>query len=136
VVGGPFSVPSTGSPVYDQVQYCEPDIQNGGYTADAVALFRAGTGDVTTAVPLDAVIYGQVNSTGLLDQSGLPGGVDVPTVDGPGLSIQRTTFAGSWRVMNPDPGQTHFLDPDNAPGGQCSVVAAAPRNWGFIKSRF
>ncbi len=137
VVGGPFSEPANGSPAFQQTVNFDPDIQNGGPVADGVALFAAGTVDVTVATPLDVVIYGEQNTWGLPDETGSAGDVDVPTVTATGLSIERVTFLGTWDIRSaPDPGETRFSDPENAPMGQCSAVAVLRHSWGAVKGRF
>ena len=81
LVGGPNGDADSGfvgAPVFDQAVTLTPNLQNSGALADGVALF-----DVTAAmigpatVPIDAVIYGDANGSGLLDESGMAGVVDV-----------------------------------------------------------
>ncbi|HIA03000.1 MAG TPA: lamin tail domain-containing protein [Myxococcales bacterium] len=93
IVGGPKSDESNGLPALDQVYDFEPDIQNSGTTADGVALFQGET-------ILDAVIYGQENSNGLVDESGMTGSVDVGKAP-KGNSLIRTEL-GVWG-FNPTP---------------------------------
>jgi len=89
VVGGPLSEETNGFPVFDMELDFEPDIQNSGSKADAVALFAVPPGQVTdTTVPVDAVIYGGSNDNGLWDETGGPGEVDVGDVSS-GTSISR-----------------------------------------------
>ena len=64
IVGGKTSDEDNGKPVLDQAQDLSPDLQNSGSDADIVALF--GDGDV----PMDAVIYGDENTDGHVDQTG------------------------------------------------------------------
>jgi len=103
VVGGPQSVAANGSPVLGQAVDLEPDLQNSGAIADGVALFLGAAIDIDAAsVPVDAVIYGDANSSGLLDASGMapaPHVIDVL----PGETIQRTGPA-SWGFGVPTPG--------------------------------
>ncbi len=104
VVGGPESTPDNASPVFDLALDLEPDLQNSGETADGVALFDVPVEEVTAeTVPLAVVIYGAENSSGLLDETGLPGAVDVADAPG-GSSIERGSD-GVWRVQAaPTPG--------------------------------
>jgi hypothetical protein len=104
VVGGPESTLDNASPVFDLTVDLESDLQNSGIAADGVALFDAPIEEVTAeSVPLAVVIYGAENSSGLIDEAGLPGAVDV--ADAPaGSSIERGVD-GEWRVQeNPTPG--------------------------------
>jgi cytosine/adenosine deaminase-related metal-dependent hydrolase len=71
LVGGPKSDETNGVPIYDQEYNFEPDIQNSGPIADAVALF------VDDATMIDSVIYGGENTNALVDKSGEAGAVDV-----------------------------------------------------------
>jgi len=104
VAGGPLSTPDNASPVFDLAVDLEADLQNSGATADGVALFDVPVEEVTAeSVPLAVVIYGGENSSGLLDESGLPGAVDVGDAPG-GSSIERGAD-GVWRVQPvPTPG--------------------------------
>ena len=96
VIGGPLSDETNGSPVYAVEVDFEPDLQNSGPAADAVALFAVPGGQVTdTTVPVDAVLYGTANDNGLWDESGGPGDVDVGDASS-GSSISR--FADGWQV--------------------------------------
>ncbi len=101
LVGGPVSDAENGNPItFSEPVDFDPDIQNSGSTADAVALFAPGA-DVLTDTPIDAVIYGGANTNGLIDETGLPGAVDV--ADAPaGSSISRISLAGDW-IVTPDP---------------------------------
>jgi len=111
VIGGPLSDATNYNPVFGQAMDFEPDIQNSGSTADGVALFAVpAAGLKTDTVPVDAVIYGGSNSSGLPDETGKPGEVDAPDASS-GNSIQRT--ASGWNVQPaPTPGDcSHaFLD--------------------------
>ncbi|HSA22685.1 MAG TPA: lamin tail domain-containing protein, partial [Myxococcota bacterium] len=98
VVGGPTSSALNFNPVLDQAQDFNPDIQNSGTTADGVALFAVPAAQITAArVPIDAVIYGTTNVSNLLDESGLPGNVDVGDA-GSARSIERD--ADGWQVQS------------------------------------
>jgi Lamin Tail Domain len=104
VVGGPESTPDNASPVFDLAFDLEGDLQNSGATADGVALFDVPVEEVTAeTVPLAAVIYGDENSSGLLDETGLPGSANV--ADAPGGSSIERGIDGVWRVQEaPTPG--------------------------------
>lgn len=107
VVGGTTSASANANPTYDQSSDLSPDVQNGGSTADGVALFTVSAASVgSSTVPFDAVIYGTTNSNCLLDPSGSCGAVDVGTA-GAGSSIERTTLGGGWQVQSsPTPNGT------------------------------
>jgi cytosine/adenosine deaminase-related metal-dependent hydrolase len=98
VVGGPSGNVDNGfpgGPVYDQAIDFNPDIQNSGATADAVAIFDVPSASIGLGtVPIDAVLYGTNNVSGLLDETGAPGNVDVGDVAS-GSSIRRLGD-GSW----------------------------------------
>lgn len=107
VVGGTTSAGANGNPTFDQAADLSPDVQNGGSTADGVALFTVGAASVTSStVPYDAVIYGTSNGSCLLDPSGSCGAVDVGTASA-GSSIERTTLGGGWQTQSsPTPNAT------------------------------
>jgi len=104
VVGGPMGDVDSGFPgggMFDQAVNLEPDMQNSGALADGVALFDIPVASVNGgSVPLDAVIYGDANGSGLLDESGAAGNVDV--VDAPSTDSVQLLSDGTWAV-NPDP---------------------------------
>jgi len=104
VIGGPVSSSVNGQPVFDQAIDIQPDLQNSGATADAVALFHLDPSTiVATSVPFDAVIYGGSNNSGLLDSSGRVDVVHVADAAS-GESIERLSEF-DWRVRsNPQPG--------------------------------
>jgi len=81
VVGGPGGNADNGfpmGPMYGQSVNLEPDIQNSGVTADAVGVFDVPFASIGAgSVPIDAVLYGENNASGLLDETGAPGMVDV-----------------------------------------------------------
>ena len=110
VVGGPNSSNDNANPVWDQNQDFSPDMQLGGKTADAVALFLGAPADVMLdTVPLDAVIYGDSNDNGLLDANG-----DTPEPHvgntGEGESIRRTALGPEWEVaQSPTPNECPAL---------------------------
>lgn len=71
IIGGPTADATNGSPALDVVADFSPDLQNSGSTADGIALFvgsRSDRGD--DAVPVDAVVYGGSNTSGLIDHTG------------------------------------------------------------------
>ena len=109
VVGGPGSDGTNGEPAYDLVINFSPDIQNGGTVGDGIALFAGPASAITAStVPLDAVVYGPNNDSGLIDETGVAGPPDVD--DAPaGSSIERVTAAGDWQVQDvPTPNATPF----------------------------
>lgn len=81
LVGGPSGDVDSGfeGPAsFDQAVTFSPALQNSGATADAVALFDVPAASINAAtVPLDAVIYGEANDNGLLDETGASGVLDV-----------------------------------------------------------
>lgn len=103
VVGGPNSDNSNANPVYDQNEdlHRDPQTAHDG-VADGVALFDMVEGDVTAeTLPIDAVIYGDENSNGLLDPNG---DTPVPHVQRApeGQSIRRTARTSTW-IIEPSP---------------------------------
>ncbi|HEX2163429.1 MAG TPA: lamin tail domain-containing protein, partial [Thermoanaerobaculia bacterium] len=107
VVGGTSSTNANGHPNYDQETDLSPDLQNGGSTADGVALFTLPAASIgSSTVPYDAVIYGTSNGSCLLDASGSCGAVDVGSASA-GSSIERTTVGGGWQTQgSPSPGSS------------------------------
>jgi hypothetical protein len=102
LVGGATSDGSNGNPVYDQESDFNGDLQNGGDPADGVALFLGKPGSITAGtVPLDAVIYGDTNGSGLLDANGDMPPPHVATAP-EGSSIRRTALTPTW-VIEPNP---------------------------------
>jgi hypothetical protein len=104
VVGGPSGNVASGfpaGPIFGQSLDFNPDIQNSGATADGVALFDLPTAVVTgVTVPIDAVIYGVDNTSGLIDETGAAAAVDVG--DSGAESSIRLLDDLTWAV-NPDP---------------------------------
>lgn len=97
VVGGPMSTSANAFPSLGQAEDFSVDIQNSGTPGDGVALFAVPAASITPAtVPIDAVIYGSDNLSGLIDETGFTGGVDVGDV-AEGGSIERT--ATGWRTQ-------------------------------------
>ncbi len=105
VIGGPSNIGIT----FDLSLNFNPDLQNSGTDADGIALFSP------TAQIVDAVIYGAVNINDLLDETGLPGAVDVG--DAPaGSSIERISLTGLWQIQSaPTPGTGPLPQPQLPP---------------------
>lgn len=79
-----------------------PDLQNGGTTADGIALFTDLAQDIgESTVPIDSVVYGDANDNGLINASGAVAGVDVASA-APGQSIRRNNN-GTWSMGAPSP---------------------------------
>lgn len=89
VVGGPMTNDDNYNPTFDQSLDFEADLENSGTNADGIALFSAGDD-----VPYDAVIYGEMNDSALIDETGMVGAVDVPNVNR-GHSIARAAADAS-----------------------------------------
>lgn len=110
LVGGPDSNNDNANPVWGQNVDFMPDLQVSGQVADGVALFLGGAGDVMAdTVPLDAVIYGGANESGLLDAEG---GMPEPHVGDAGSldSIRRTGLAAEWEIAaTPTPNECPAL---------------------------
>ncbi len=71
IIGGPTTDATNGGPTIDMAANFSPDLQNSGSTADGIAIFAAANADVDgDTVPVDAVIYGGSNTSGLIDASG------------------------------------------------------------------
>lgn len=89
VVGGPETSSANHDPQYDQAVDFDPDVQNSGDTADAIALFNTPAAQISDgAVPIDALIYGGANSSDLKDETGSKGDVDVANTMS-GWSLER-----------------------------------------------
>jgi hypothetical protein len=91
-------------------------------------------------VPLAVVIYGGENSSGLLDETGLPGDVDV--ADAPGGSSIERGIDGVWRVQPaPTPGAPPRPVPEPsgvalaAAGGAALAACATQRAARSMKAR-
>ncbi len=104
VVGGPDSNADNGDPAFDLAEDFEPDLQNSGSTADGVALFDVPASQVNAStVPVDAVVYGGSNSSGLIGPDGATAPVGVGDA-GSGSSIELGAD-GQWAVQAaPTPG--------------------------------
>ena len=107
VVGGTSSDSTNHSPTLNQSLDFSPDIQNSGTVGDGVALFNVPAAAITsTLVPIDAVIYGPNNSSGLIDETGAANSPEVGDAPG-GSSIERTTVGGAWQIQSsPTPNST------------------------------
>ncbi len=97
VVGGPTSNASNFTPTFHQALDFNPDVQNSGDTADGVGLFNVKATSLTAgSIPIDAVLYGPVNTTGLKDETGSAGAVDV----GDAISAQSVERKGTgWQIQ-------------------------------------
>lgn len=124
VVGGPTSSSLNAFPAFDLVVNFNPDFQNSGTTADGVALFDVPAAQVNAStVPIDAVVYGGSNTSGLIDETGFANPPEVG--DAPdGSSIERTDLTGSWRIQSaPTPNVASDLA---GGGGGDTTPPAAP----------
>jgi hypothetical protein len=106
VVGGPSGNAASGfpaGPVFGQAVDLNPDVQNSGVTADGIALFDVPPAAVTAVtVPIDAVLYGVDNTSGLIDETGAPAPVHVG--DSGAESSIRLQSDGTWAVeLDPAP---------------------------------
>jgi hypothetical protein len=110
LVGGPDSNSDNANPVYDRFFDFAPDLQLGGAVADGVALFVGTAADVMDdTVPVDAVIYGVSNDSGLLDAQGIAPAPHVGLAM-PGQSLRRTALAPEWEVApSPTPNECPAL---------------------------
>lgn len=90
VIGGPVSDAGNGNPSYDLVANFGPDLQNPFIAADGIALFDGSPN------PIHVVIYGLFNLSGLVDETGAPGAVDVafPGAAGTSLVWNGSTWSG------------------------------------------
>ena len=97
VVGGPDSLENNYFPRFagGMDKDFDPDFQNGGRgTADGVALFAVPAAGVTSELlPLDAVLYNGANTSGLPDERGFPGAVDLDLLAS-GASAERVSAHG------------------------------------------
>lgn len=91
VIGGPVSDAGNGNPSFDLVANFAPDLQNPFIVADGIALFDSGSPN-----PIHVVIYGLLNLSGLVDETGAPGAVDVafPGAAGTTLVWNGTSWSG------------------------------------------
>jgi cytosine/adenosine deaminase-related metal-dependent hydrolase len=109
VVGGPTSESKNGAPDIYFASDFDPDIQNSGAKADGVALFNLAAAEITaSSAPVDAVIYGDANSNGLLGAGGTVPEAHVEA-SGSGNSLLRMT-PSEWVVaQDPTPGECMIL---------------------------
>lgn len=110
VVGGATSNLDNASPVFDQASDFSSDLQNGPDPADGVALFVGAAASIMSdTIPVDAVIYGDSNSSSLLDAAGNT--PDPHVGDAPeGQSIRRTTLDDGWEIApSPTPNECPAL---------------------------
>jgi hypothetical protein len=107
VVGGPTSDASNGNPTYDQELNFSSDLQNSGSPGDGIALYDVPETSLTgSTVPIDAVIYGSNNNSGLIDETGSANSPEVGDASA-GSSIERTNESGSWQIQStPSPGSS------------------------------
>ncbi|MEM7481465.1 MAG: CHAT domain-containing protein [Acidobacteriota bacterium] len=114
VVGGPISVDKNYRPQFQLALDLLGEIQNADSTpADGVALFDVPASEIKIdTLPIDAVRYGDENSSGLPDERGDTENVEVS--DAPrDTSIERFTLDGRWRITSiPGPNRVRFEDPD------------------------
>jgi hypothetical protein len=111
VVGGPTSNADNGMPTFTLALDMNPDLQNSGAmeAADGVGLFNLPSGMISgTSVPLSAVLYGGGNTNNLLDETGMPGLVDVMGGAMSAQSVQRQS-GGTWIAGAPTPGTCNPL---------------------------
>lgn len=102
IVGAPISDERNGEPMVDVEIEFSPALQNAGNVADGVALFADKSFAVEAdTTPVDAVIYGGVNDSGLLDARGERPEAHVGDARA-GDSIQRTG-AERWEIGAPTP---------------------------------
>lgn len=114
VIGGPTTGATNANPVFDLVVNFSPDFQNSGTAGDGVALFDVPCSQVSSSVPVDAVIYGPDNANGLIDETGSANAPEVGDAAA-GSSIERVDLAGSWMIQS-------------APNPNTSPLAGGPSN--------
>jgi len=104
VIGGPTSNITNYLPLFNQAIDFSPDFQNGATPADGVALFSVKAISITSqTIPIDAVIYGTANTSGLIDETGAVNPPDVSGVPA-GQSIERRDITGTWSIQSaPNP---------------------------------
>ena len=125
VIGGPTSSSTNANPTFDQVINFSPDFQNSGSTGDGVALFDVPASSVSgSTVPIDAVVYGPNNNSGLIDETGSANGPEVGDASA-GSSLERIDLAGAWQIQSvPTPNSVPFAAVNTAP----TVTISAPSN--------
>jgi len=122
VVGGPTSSSANANPIFDWIWNFSPDFQNSGSTGDGVALFDVGCSQVDSGtVPIDAVVYGPNNNSGLIDETGSASAPEVG--DAPaGSSIERTDNAGSWQIQSDPTPNASPLDSGGGGGNPVTIT--------------
>lgn len=102
LIGGPTVSADTYNPVYDLVLDFSADLEVSGNDADGIALFDDIEANIGVAtIPVDAVIYGPVNTSDLLDSNGdtpAPHVGDAASTQ----SIRRTALGPTW-IIEPNP---------------------------------
>jgi hypothetical protein len=104
IVGGPESNAESGNPNFDQVANFNPDLQNSDSSGpgDGIALFDLPADQINAGtVPVDSVVYGPDNNSGLLGPNGNPYPTALVGIGNPGNSIVRND-SGAW-VVNTTP---------------------------------
>jgi hypothetical protein len=104
VVGGPNGLPAPdpAAGTYTVAEAFTPPLPTSSTPASGVALFAVPLAQALPAgaIPVDSVVYGTTNTSGLLGPDGQPG-APVPATP-PGSSLERTT---AWQVQpTPTPG--------------------------------
>lgn len=125
LVGGPFVDGLDPAPAFDLPVDLEPDLQNSGAIADAVALFALPAQTLTAeTLAFDVVLYGTSNDSGLLDPTGAVAAVDV--ADAPGGSSIELGGDDVWRVQpEPTPGAPPLPAPEPEPASLAGLATAA-----------
>lgn len=102
LLGGTTVNGDTYNPVYDWAVDLSGDLEVSGDPADGIALFADIEANIQTdTVPVDAVIYGIANGSGLLDAAGAtppPHVGDAASTQ----SIRRTALSETW-IIEPNP---------------------------------
>jgi hypothetical protein len=119
VIGGPVSDAGNGNPSYDLVANFGPDLQNPILVADGIALFQTGF-----ANPIHVVIYGLFNLSGLVDETGAPGAVDVafPGAAGTSLVWNGASWSGGGA---PSPGSGSLIAVPEAGTAMLTLIGLA-----------
>lgn len=71
VIGGPTRSGANGNPTYFEEHNFDPDLPDGGAAAHGVGLFFNRPVLAATDAPIDAVVYGDANTAGLLNEQGV-----------------------------------------------------------------
>ncbi len=104
IVGGPQSEDDNANPVLDQAEDLDSDLSQDSTPGNGVALFDMAEDAVLPEThPLDAVIYGDDNMSGLIDPMGNTPPPHVGDASSTN-SIRRTSAASTWIIeVNPTP---------------------------------